>query len=147
MESESEPITPSEANHDLCREGSDDELRLQTPDAATIHQLNFRSDSGRVPLPLPDQDRQAIAKITQKKAKRVSISILETLLATTFVCLVLALANWMPLPVLTLCLGCTAVIFMMGLVDHWLGARYRIGITWLLLISYLLAATVSLLRN
>lgn len=125
----------------------EDEMQLQECDAATINELNWKSSSGQVPLPLPEQDREVMEKRIEKNAKRFRISILELLLATTFVCSILALTSWISLPVLTLSLGCTAVVFILGLFDRLFDTRQRLGITWILLISYLAAAAISLIRT
>ena len=124
----------------------EDELKLQPLEASTINELAWKNPSGQVPLPLPKQDREVMEKQIERNSSRFRISILEMILGTTFVCCVLALTKWVSLPVLTLCLGCCAVLIILGLFDSILGKSTGVRITWLLVVAYLISAAVSLIQ-
>jgi hypothetical protein len=113
------------------------EFRFEAIDALSPLEV-LQVGAEKISLPLPEQDRIAIENRIQRK-RRYRITLLEIILLVSAICVLLAMTNWIPLPIYALVLGCLVVLLLTGMFNR-LPARYRHSLTALLLLFYLILA-------
>ena len=88
---------------------------------------------------MPAEDRKEL-NLRLLKKQHVRVSLLETMLAVSLVCVLLGLSKLIPFGIYTLSLGVAVLLILLGVLDRLIAERYRNATLAILLTSYLLSA-------